>query len=143
VQVVLPPDLERFVAAKVASGEYPVPALVIHAALQELRARGMTKTDRRAELEADIVKGLESGPGIEASDGFWEHRRRTIRTQAPQARIARTRELPLPRKLNEFIDEQITSGRHQTPTEVICEALRLLDKPFRFADEAATEGPGR
>jgi hypothetical protein len=103
----------------------------------------MTKTDRRAELEADIVKGLESGPGIEASDGFWEHRRRTIRTQAPQARIARTRELPLPRKLNEFIDEQITSGRHQTPTEVICEALRLLDKPFRFADEAATEGPGR
>jgi antitoxin ParD1/3/4 len=62
VNVSLPPELERIVADKVASGRYASSSDVIRAALRLLDDRDRKEAARLEALQRDIRAGLDSGP---------------------------------------------------------------------------------
>lgn len=57
--ITLPPDLEKLLEEKVASGEYHAPTEVIHEGLRLIRERDAVKQLRREELRREINIGLE------------------------------------------------------------------------------------
>jgi antitoxin ParD1/3/4 len=66
MEIVLPPEVEKLVEEKVASGEYPTAADVLRAALHLLDERDRVYRARLDELRAEIRKGLASGDPIPA-----------------------------------------------------------------------------
>jgi len=62
VNVSLPPELERIVADKVASGRYASSSDVIRAALRLLDDRDREEAAGLEALRRDIQAGLDSGP---------------------------------------------------------------------------------
>jgi Arc/MetJ-type ribon-helix-helix transcriptional regulator len=133
VDLFLPPHWEQRLEALVSAGEAYASIERIHAALWQMRGSEMTHEERRAELEAAIVAGLDSGPGVEVTPEFWEafkrkcearHDRITVLMQ--QHGIGNTL---LPEKLYRYIQDKMASGAFPTPTAVVCEALNTY-KPF-------------
>jgi|SRR5712691_10125255 len=128
VDVFLPPHWQQRLETLVNAGEAHAGIELIHAALWQIRGSEMTHEERRAELEAAIVAGLDSGPGVEVTPEFWAAFKR--RCEARHARITALMQQNiigntlLPEKLYHYIQDKIASGAFPTPTAVVCEALR-------------------
>lgn len=133
VDVILPPHWQQRLEALVNAGAAYASIEMIHDALWQMRGSEMTPEERRAELEAEIVAGIESGPGVEVTPEFWaafkrrcEARHAWITALMQQNVIGNTL---LPEKLYHYIQDKIASGAFPTPTAVVCEALSKR-KPF-------------
>jgi antitoxin ParD1/3/4 len=74
VNVALPPELERIVADKVASGRYASSNDVIRAALSLLDERDREEAARLEALRRDIQAGLDSGPARPFDASKLKHR---------------------------------------------------------------------
>jgi antitoxin ParD1/3/4 len=77
IQISLPDAASRFVEEQVATGKYGSPADVVLDIVE--RARMQAAKEKLTQL---IREGMESGPGTEYSDEWWERRGREIRAKA-------------------------------------------------------------
>lgn len=136
IDVFLPPDVQRVVDRLTQFDEH---VLIIHDALWAMRAGEMTPEEQRAELRAELQKGLDSGPGIEVTPEFWANLKRRTEAWAQWIKTQDVGNTLLPEPLYRFVQDKVASGAFATPTEVVCEALRRLEE-FRVAAEQ--EGVG-
>jgi antitoxin ParD1/3/4 len=67
LNVALSEPLRQFVDAKVASGGYLTAAEYVCSLIQEAQER----EQEQERLEALLLEGLDSGPGIEVTPEFW------------------------------------------------------------------------
>ena len=67
--VSLPPELDQFVEAKVASGRYPSASEVIREGLQLLKDRDVSRQDALEEVRKKIAVGLDQAERGELFDG--------------------------------------------------------------------------
>jgi antitoxin ParD1/3/4 len=74
VDISLSPDKERFIAAKIASGQYRTPAEVVEEALDLLTERD----ENEGQLEALLLEGIESGEPSEMTEDEWVDVRREV-----------------------------------------------------------------
>jgi len=87
LNVILPPDLQKFVADQVANGEFDNSSEVICEGLGLLRERERQLADLRGKLQ-DAVDQLERGEGIPGEQVFEELRERN--RQFAAARLPRS-----------------------------------------------------
>lgn len=73
LNISLPESLRAFVEKQVASGGYSTASEYI----REL-VRNAEKQKAREWLEGELLKGINSGPGVVADDKFWAERRATL-----------------------------------------------------------------
>ena len=115
-----------------------VRTIEIHGALYLYRNSEMTPEECRNEFKALIHAGIDSGPGIEVTDEFWEQFKRDA--EARHQKLLRLEEegklgnLRLPEELYEFISKKIRDGVHASPTDVVVAAL-----PYLRADNSSGE----
>jgi antitoxin ParD1/3/4 len=88
VAVSLPEGLQEFVDREVAEGGYGSPSEFI---LELLEAAQKQRTHER--VEAMLREGMESGPPIEATEGYWAAKHRKLTTRS----AAKSPERPRPR----------------------------------------------
>jgi len=74
VDISLSPDKERFIAAKIASGQYRTPAEVVEEALDLLTERD----ENEGQMEALLLEGIESGEPSEMTEDEWVDVRREV-----------------------------------------------------------------
>lgn len=74
MDISLSPDKERFIAAKIASGQYRTPAEVVEEALDLLTERD----ENEGQLEALLLEGIESGEPSEMTEDEWVDVRREV-----------------------------------------------------------------
>jgi len=73
IQVSLPESVKSFVDAEFASGGYGTASdYLVTVILAEQRRKA------QVQLEALLLEGLDSGPGVEATTAFWERERREM-----------------------------------------------------------------
>ncbi len=105
---------------------------VLLSALWHMRESQMSVAERREELERGILQGINSGPGRLVTPNFWRDLRAGAREHTKRVSAARARgelaNLSLPRELFEFVTAEVLSGRHETPTAVVCAALHLSER---------------
>ena len=73
MQIALPPELERLIEEKMASGQYNCPSEVVQEALWLLRDRETLRQIRFEELKREIALGIEAserGEVIPAEEVF-------------------------------------------------------------------------
>lgn len=119
----LPLRYERILEELVSSGKEIVRTIAIHSALWQMRGREMTREEHRAELEAEIQKGLDSGPGIEMTP---ENKAAFLRRCEAYSQWLKTQKLAntiLPDELYQYIQDKIASGQYANATEVVCAAI--------------------
>jgi antitoxin ParD1/3/4 len=68
--IALSPHFETFIRNQVDSGRYNNVSEVVRAGLRLLEDSEAQQAIRLAALQADIAKGLNSGPGIPAQEVF-------------------------------------------------------------------------
>jgi Arc/MetJ-type ribon-helix-helix transcriptional regulator len=133
VDIFLPPHFQQRLEALVSAGEAYASIELMHAALWQMRGSEMTHEERRAELAAEIVAGLDSGPGVEVTPEFWAAFKRRCEAHHAWITVLMQQNVLgntlLPEKLYRYIQDKIASGAFPTPTAVVCEALSLR-KPF-------------
>ena len=79
MDVRLSPEQERFVNAKVASGEYPSPGEMVREALHLLEERDRSRQAHRESLRAEVQRGIDQadrGELIDGEEAFARLRRR-------------------------------------------------------------------
>jgi antitoxin ParD1/3/4 len=69
LHISLPDELREFVDAQVSKGGYGTPDEYLTALVREAR-----KNEEQEGLEALLLKGLDSGPGIEATPAYWREK---------------------------------------------------------------------
>lgn len=76
IQFALPESLRDFVAAQVAEGGYRDPGEYLQALVREEQIR------RAAEqVEEHVLKGLNSGEPVEATDDWWRRKKERLAEQ--------------------------------------------------------------
>jgi antitoxin ParD1/3/4 len=80
LHISLPDELREFVDAQVSQGGYSTPDEYLGALLREAR-----KNEEQERLEARLLKGLDSGPGIEATPEYWREKEARLVSQHQQA----------------------------------------------------------
>jgi antitoxin ParD1/3/4 len=71
LSISLPESLRRFVDEQVAAGPFGTASEYIRALIQEAQQREA----EQERLEALLIEGLDSGPGIEVTPEFWRELR--------------------------------------------------------------------
>ena len=74
MDISLSPEKERFIAAKIASGQYRTTAEVVEEALDLL----MERDENEGQLEALLLEGIESGEPSEMTEDDWADVRREV-----------------------------------------------------------------
>jgi antitoxin ParD1/3/4 len=70
MNISLTPQLEELIKRKVASGRYGSASEVVREALRLLEDRDRTAEEKLTALRAEIRKGQDSGPPIDADEVF-------------------------------------------------------------------------
>ena len=84
----MPPELERFVAEKVESGEYGAPIDVVTDALRLLEQQAKIRRERLSDFEAELesrLAALDRGEEV-SPDVFWNE----LRARSEAVRKSRT-----------------------------------------------------
>jgi len=141
VPVSLPAEARAIVRKRVAlDPENSFDAEVIVSALWRMRSRQMSPDEQRDELTRTLSRSLKSGRGRLANAKFFQDLRDHAREQVKLIRKAEARgelaNFSLPRELFEFVTAEMLSGRHDTPTAVICAALKRCERE-RWKHETA------
>jgi len=145
VDIFLPPHYQRTLRELVNAGKAHADIEIMYGALWRMRDSEMTREAQRAELEAEIFAGMNSGPGIEVTPEFWEAFKPQCQARHAWLTALRhrgtIRNTLLPEKLYQYVQDKIASGAFATPTAVVCEALSKLE-PFQRTSHLGTSGPG-
>lgn len=139
LSISLPLEYEEILRERIATaearGEIGVRTTIIHGALWEMRNRGKTRAEIRQELNDAIQEGVDSlnrGEGIRVTPAFWRRMRARVERDVARIKEAQAKGLLgnvlLPKELYEFVTDAIASGRFTSPTEVVCQALRLSQR---------------
>lgn len=144
VPLALPRDARALVRRRAALDEYGLGENeVVRGALWHMRSSQMSAAEHRDEFKREILQALNSGPGTPATPKFWRDLERDAREHVKLKRAAERRgelaNLSLPRELFEFVNAELLSGRHETPTAVVCAALRLCEHEGWRHEEAWKE----
>ncbi len=73
LNVSLPKPLKDYIEDRVSAGGYSTPSEYVRALIRDDRKRR-----GQAKLEALLLEGIESGPGIEVNEKFWAERHRRL-----------------------------------------------------------------
>lgn len=73
LEITLSQPLREFIDAKVSEGAYATPSAFIESLVLQAR-----KQATRAEFEALVLEGLESGPSIEVTPAYWQQKRQAL-----------------------------------------------------------------
>jgi len=82
LNVSLPKPLKDYIDKRVSAGGYSTPSDYICDLVREDRRRHY-----QAKLEALLLEGLESGPGIEVNEKFWAERHRRLNEFATKHKL--------------------------------------------------------
>jgi antitoxin ParD1/3/4 len=82
LNISLPEPLRRFVDEKVKSGGYGT----VSEYISELVRQAQMAEEDQERLEAALLEGLDSGPGIEVSPEFWKELRAELAERHPKVR---------------------------------------------------------
>lgn len=84
LNISLPKALKEYVESQVAAGAYSTPSEFLRDLIREDRKRRA-----RERVELALLEGLNSGPPVETTAGFWERKRSALRERHKPVRIAR------------------------------------------------------
>jgi len=133
VQVELPSEVDAAIRAYLEQDQCSSWTIAIHGALYGYRATLWSQEALRAEFSALVQAGLDdavAGRTIEVTPEFWENFERRALDSLEKMRGLRAEgrlgNLLLPRELWEFIQGEIASGKFDTPTDIVCAAMRYL-----------------
>jgi len=136
VQVALPRDIEALVQKYIDEDAFEVWTTVIHGALYYMRALQMGPDEAREDFTRELrrrLNPLEKSRVVDAR--FWREMRARMMRRHKLATAAQARgelgNLSLPDELFEFVTAEMLSGRFETPTAVVCAAMRKLDAYVR------------
>ena len=136
VQARLTPEQDRFIEAEIAAGREVVPIMFVHGALWYMRRRGMTPEEHSAELRAVLQAGLqqaEQGEGIALTPESFRELKATLRSAAAERAARQLDEMPLPQKLYEFVQQEVSSGHAADASAVVRQAVTLLTEALEQA----------
>jgi hypothetical protein len=141
VPVSLPVEARAIVRKRVAlDPKNTFDAEVIVSALWRMRSRQMQPDEQHDELTRTLLRSLKSGRGRLANAKYFQDLRDHAREQVKRIRKAEARgelaNFTLPRELFEFVTTEMLSGRHDTPTAVVCAALERCERE-RWKHETA------
>jgi antitoxin ParD1/3/4 len=74
LNVSLPQPLKDYIEDRVSAGGYSTPSEYVRALIRDDRKRR-----GQAKLEALLLEGIESGPGIEVNAAYWAKKHRQLR----------------------------------------------------------------